>query len=157
MSGVAVRLRDLLDQRHVEYEVIHHHTDHTARQTAHDTHTPPREFAKTVFVWIDERCAMAVLPADRLVSEEKLRRALSAKLVRLASEEEFEALCPDCEMGAAPPFGNLYDLPVYVSPSLAEDEQITFNAGSHQDAIRMAYADFVKLVEPRVVPLASHD
>jgi Ala-tRNA(Pro) deacylase len=157
MPGVARRLRDLLDERGVEYKVIHHHTDHTAQQTAYDTRTPLHEFAKTVFVWIDGRFAMAVLPGDQLVSEEKLRLALSAKVVRLASEPEFEALCPDCELGAAPPFGNLYDLPVYVSPSLAEDDQITFNAGSHQNAVRMAYADFVKLAEPEVVPLGRHD
>ena len=157
VSEIPKRLLDFLESSGVKYEVIQHHTDHTAQQTAWDTHTPLHEFAKTIFVRIDELFAMAVLPGDQLVSEEKLRLALSARGVRLASEEEFEALCPDCDVGAAPPFGNLYGLPVYASPSLADDETITFNAGTHQEAIRLSYTDWLHLVEPQVVPLARHD
>jgi Ala-tRNA(Pro) deacylase len=75
----------------------------------------------------------------------------------LASEDDFERLCPDCEVGAAPPFGNLYDVPVYASTSLAADEQITFNAGTHSDAVRMLYGDFERLVKPRVLGLCKHE
>lgn len=151
------RLTKFLDQNEVEYQLIHHRTDFTARETAADTGTPPAEFAKTVFVCVDHHFAMAVLPASDLLSEEKLRLALGANAVELASEEEIADLCPDCELGAAPPFGNLYGLAVYVSPALEQDEQITFNAGSHEEAIRISYREFKRLVEPEVLPLARHD
>jgi Ala-tRNA(Pro) deacylase len=157
MTEIVERLREFLERSDVRYEVIPHHVDHTARQTAWDTHTPPEGFAKTVFVCIDDELAMAVLPADDMVSEEKLRLALSARSVRLALEEEFEDLCPDCELGAEPPFGNLYQLDVYVSPALAADPEITFNGGSHRFAVRLPYPDFARLVEPQAVPLARHD
>lgn len=151
------RLREYLDERQVDYTVVRHRRDFTARETAADTRTPPAEFAKTVFLCIDRRYAMAVLRADDFVSEEKLRLALRAEAVELADEDEILDLIPDCEVGAAPPFGNLWDLPVYASPALADDETITFNAGTHEDAIRMAFADWKHLVRPEVVPLARHD
>jgi Ala-tRNA(Pro) deacylase len=151
------RVRALLDENGVKYEVIHHRKDFTARDTALDTHTPPAEFAKTVFVCIDREFAVAVLPANDMLSETKLNLALEASGVELATEDEIRGLCPDSELGAAPPFGNLYGLPVYVSPALEADEHITFNAGTHEDAIRIAYTDFKRIVEPQVVPLARHD
>jgi Ala-tRNA(Pro) deacylase len=157
MAGIAPRLEKFLAERGVDYERIRHRKDFTAQKTAEDTHTPPVEFAKTVFVCIDGSFAMAVLPATDQVSEQKLRLALDARAVELALEEETEDLCPDCEVGAAPPFGNLWDLPVYASPALAEDERITFNAGSHEEAVRLAYAEWVRLVKPQVVPLGRHD
>jgi Ala-tRNA(Pro) deacylase len=151
------RVRGFLEENGVKFEVIHHGKDFTARETALDTHTPPAEFAKTVFVCIDGDFAVAVLPADDMVSVTKLRLSVGARGVELATEDEIRDLCPDCELGAAPPLGNLYGLSVYVSPSLEADEQITFNAGSHEDAIRIAYVDFKRLVEPQVVALARHD
>jgi Ala-tRNA(Pro) deacylase len=157
MTGIAKRLHDLLDERDVDYEILHHRDDFRAQSTAADTHTPPLEFAKTVFLWIDGKYAIAVLPATHFVAESKLARSLGAEKVRLASEFEMQDLVPECEIGAAPPFGNLYGLPVYVSPVLARDERITFNAGSHRDAVRMKYEDFERLVEPRIVPLARHE
>jgi Ala-tRNA(Pro) deacylase len=72
----------------------------------------------------------------------------------LATEKEFAALFPDSELGAMPPFGNLYNLPVYVDTSLTEDEEIVFNAGTHVDTIRIKYKDFVKLVQPKVIEAA---
>jgi Ala-tRNA(Pro) deacylase len=157
MSEILQRLHDLLDESGVNYEVIHHHPDYRADKTAEDTHTPASEFAKTVFLWIDGSYALAVLPATHTVSERKLARSLGAEEIRLASEWEMVDLCPDVEVGAAPPFGNLYDLPVYVSPLLTRDERITFNAGTHEDAVRMSYADFHRLVQPHVVPMSRHE
>ena len=151
------RLREYLDQQGVDYEMLHHREDFRAMATAVDTHTPPEEFAKTVFVWIDGKPAMAVLPADKQVALSKLRKALNAEEVRVATERDIRELCPDCELGAAPPFGNLYDLPVYASRSLAEDEEITFNGGSHTNAFRLAWRDYDKLVHPHVLALAKHD
>lgn len=151
------RLRLLLDEHAVEYQTLHHRDDFRALTTADDTHTPPREFAKTVFVWIDGSYAMVVLPATHFVAESKLARSLGAEKVRLASESEMRDLCPDCELGAAPPFGGLYGLPVYASPVLASDEQVTFNAGTHRDAVRMSWADFERLARPRITSLSRHE
>ncbi len=157
MTGIVPRLQKFLDNNRIDYQVIHHRTDYRASATAADTDTEPEEFAKTVFLWIDGRFAMAVLPALKHVALSKLRRVLDAEYVRLASERESSELCPDCDVGAAPPFGNLYDLPVYVSAALAEDEEITFNGGSHEDVIRMDFHDFEQLVRPRVLKIARYD
>jgi Ala-tRNA(Pro) deacylase len=151
------RLKTFLDGEGVSYHVIHHRADVRARETAADTDTPPEEFAKTVILWVDGDPAMAVVPASRDVALGKLRRALGAAEVRLAHEREIGVLCPDCEIGAVPPFGPLYGMPVYASPALARDEVITFNGGDHENALRMAWQDFARLVHPRVVPLAKHD
>lgn len=157
MSGIMKRLVEMLDENGIEYEVIHHHADYRARETALDTHTRPEEFAKTVFVRIDGQFGLAVLPSTHSVSVGRLGRSLEAHEVRLASEWEMKDLCPDAEVGAAPPFGNLFDLPVYVCPALTQDEHITFNAGSHTEAVRLRYGDFEKLVHPRVVHMARHE
>ena len=122
MAGIVPRLESFLDEHRVSYETIHHRKDYTARETAEDTHTPAKEFAKTVFLCIDGRYAMAVLPASEFISSKKVRRSLGAGEVRLATEGEVREACPDCDVGAAPPFGNLYNLPVYVSPALAKHD-----------------------------------
>jgi Ala-tRNA(Pro) deacylase len=151
------RLRAYLDAEGVSYHVIHHPTDYRARQAAADTGTPAEDFAKTVFVWIDGKPAMAVVPANKGVALGKLAKAVAAEEVRVARESETRELCPDCDLGAAPPFGHLYDLPVYVSVSLAQEERITFNGGTHEDAIQLAWKDFERLVGPRVVRIAKHE
>lgn len=157
MASITERLSKFLDEGGAQYEVLSHPTDYTAKETAADTHTPPEEFAKTVLLSIDGCYAMAVLPATKWVSFRRLRRALRAQDIRLATEEESRDLCPECDVGAAPPFGNLWGLPVYVSPVLMDDERITFNGGSHEDAIRMSYKDFERLVRPRIVPISKDD
>ncbi len=150
-------LHKLLDENHVEYEILHHPTDYRARATAADTHTPPVEFAKAVFLWIDGGYAVAAVPATHFVAPSRMARAIGANEIRLASEFEMADLCPDCAVGAAPPIGSLFGLPTYASPVLARDEKITFNAGTHEDAVRMRWSDFERLVEPRVVPLGRHE
>lgn len=155
MATLNQRLTAFLEAQAVDYEAIHHRRDYTAQEAAAHTHTPGREFAKTVIVWVDGSYAMAVLPAHHLIDLDKLRRALGARDVKLASEEEMRELCPDCETGAVPPFGNLYNLPVYLSTDITADEQITFNAGTHEDAIRMRYADFERLVQPHVLDFSG--
>ncbi|MDH3519788.1 MAG: hypothetical protein OEM49_04965 [Myxococcales bacterium] len=157
MSGITKRLQELLDSSGVEYTTIRHRDDFRAKTTALDTDTPLQEFAKTVFIWVDGSYAIAVLPASHFVAESKLESQLGAEKVRLASEFEMQDLCPDCEVGAAPPFGNLYGLPTYASPILARDEHITFNAGTHRDAVRMSYADYERLVRPEVMSLSRHE
>ena len=157
MSTICPRLQKLLDEAEVEYEVLHHRQDFRARTTAADTHTPEREFAKTLLLWIDGEYAIAAVPASHFLSESRLARSIGAEEVRLATEYEMENLISDCEVGAAPPFGMLYELPTSASPVLARDEQITFNAGTHRDAVRMAWADYERLVKPEVLALSRHE
>src|SRR2546422_3953333 len=126
MNRLNPRLADLLETKGVSYRSLPHGSDATSQQTAAHTHTPGREFAKTVVVRVDGEFAMAVLPAHLRVDLEKLRKWLNAREARLATEEEMARLFPDCEIGAEPPFGNLYQLPVYVSPLLSRD-RITFH------------------------------
>ena len=151
MTVIAERVRELLDANDVEYEVLHHRRDYTASEAAADTHTPGRQFAKAVIVHVAGGFAMAVLPSHHVVDTERLSFALGGKEVRLASEEEIGKLIPDCEEGAIPPFGNLYGMPVYVSPGLATSESITCVAGSHADAIRLPWRDYARLVRPRAL------
>jgi len=148
MTEIARRLRAFLEQNGVEYERIHHQRDFTAMETAAHTHTPGKQFAKAVIVKIAGECAMAVLPSHHVVDPERMGSALGGSQVELASEDEFGGLCPDCEEGAIPPFGNLYGLEVFVSPELAENERITCVAGHHAEAIRLAYRDFDRIRGP---------
>ena len=156
MSGLS-RVQQLLDAAGVDYTQIHHRRDYHAAKTALDTFTAPEEFAKTVFVWVDGKPAMAVLPANKQLAPSKLRKAIGAEQVRLATETDLKTLCSDCEPGAAPPFGVLYDLPVYASRALEEDDEITFNGGTHEEAIRMRFADWKKLAQPKMIRLARRE
>jgi Ala-tRNA(Pro) deacylase len=119
MAAAIDRLISHLESQGAKYERVHHRRDFTARQTAVDTITPEAEFAKTVFVRIDGRDAMAVLPASRFVDAMKLADSVGAREVLFADEDAIEELCPDCEIGAAPPFGNLYGLAVYASIAIS--------------------------------------
>jgi Ala-tRNA(Pro) deacylase len=146
-----------LDQYEAHYEVIPHKRDFTALSAAADTHTPPASFAKCVLVWIDNYYAMVVTTADSWVDLRMLRDSLNANDAGLVREEEMHKLFPDCELGAEPIFGNLYDLPVIVDTLLSRDEMITFNAGTHDEAIRMPFAEFARLVEPQILDCARPD
>jgi len=157
MIEITEKLLHLLNEAGVDYQVIHHPRDVLAAEAAADTDTSPECFAKTVCVCIDGSFALAVLPAAHYVSERRLRAAAVAEEVRLASEEEYARVCPDSELGAAPPFGNLYGLPVYASSALARNERITFNAGSHDCALRLSYRDFERVAEPQIVKLSRQD
>lgn len=154
MNRLSPRLASLLDDGRVPYRSLAHAPDATSQATAQHTHTPGREFAKTVVVWVDGRFGMAVLPAHRRVDLEKLRKWLNAREARLATEPEMARLFPDCEVGAEPPFGNLYQLPVYVSPLLSH-ERITFHGGSHDEAVQMNYSDFALLAKPAVIDFVA--
>jgi len=147
-------LREYLDYHLVKYVVIQHSLAFTMQEVASATHIPGKELAKTVIVEIDGRLAMAVLPASQKVELEQLRESLGAQRVTLAREDVFRDRFPECERGAMPPFGNLYDMDVYVADSLAEDEEIAFNAGSHTQLVRMSYRDFERLVQPQTLHFA---
>ena len=145
------KLTEFLDRNQIEYMTIRHSLAYNAQRIAATTHIPGKEIAKTVIVKVDGRMSMAVLPASYRINLRLLRETSGARKVEIATETEFKNLFPDCEPGAMPPFGNLYDMEVYVAESLTEDEEICFNAGTHVELIRMAYADFERLVEPVVL------
>ena len=144
------KLRQFLDAERVKYACISHSPAYTASEIAQSAHIPGRELAKVVMVTLDGRMAMAVLPANRKVDLNLLREAAGADEAKLATEEEFRLRFPDCETGAMPPFGNLYGMEVFISEQLAEDDHIAFNAGTHTEVMRLAYADFARLVKPKV-------
>lgn len=150
---IAAKIRTFLDQNGIRYVTIKHSPAFTAQAVAQSGHIPGKEMAKTVIVKLDEQMAMVVLPASRRVALDEVAAVVGTTNVRLAHEYEFKDLFPGCEIGAMPPFGNLYGLPVYVDPLLAENEQIAFNAGTHTEMIRMAYRDFASLVEPKIVAM----
>ncbi len=144
------QLKEFLDSNGVKYVTIGHSAAFTAQEIAASAHIPGKELAKTVMVDLDGRMAMAVLPASMKVDFDRLQQVSGAKQAGLADEVQFANLFPGCEVGAMPPFGNLYDMDVYVSERLAEDDEIAFNAGSHTELVRLAYADFERLVQPKV-------
>jgi len=149
------KLREFLDDQGIKYVAFPHQVAYTARQIAALTHTPNKELAKTVIVKIDGVLAMAVLPASYAVDLSLLKAAIGARNVSLAKEAEFKDQFPECEIGAMPPFGNLYGMTVYVDESLTKDEDISFNAGSHYELLQISYADFERLVKPRVLKFAG--
>src|SRR5216117_1597465 len=149
------KLKEFLDREKIKYVSIFHSTAYTAQEVAASAHITGRELAKTVIVELDGEMAMAVLPANRKIVLQDLREVTGSDKVKFASEEDFKKKFPDCETGAMPPFGNLYGMEVYVSPNLAEDDQIAFNAGSHTEVMRLAYRDFERLVKPRTARMTE--
>ena len=149
------RLKDFLDSYGVKYVVITHSVAYTAQGVAALAHVRGRELAKTVIVKLDGEFAMAVVPAAVHVDLALLKRLTGAKTAELASELEFKTRFPDCETGAMPPFGNLYGMKVFVDETLSEDKEIAFNAGSHRELMRLAWADFERLVKPTVQQIVN--
>ena len=148
-------LKQFLDSNHVKYMSVVHSPAYTAQEVAQSLHMSGRAMAKVVIVELDGDLAMAVLPATRKIVSQDLRDITGCDNVRLASEMEFKSRFPDCEVGAMPPFGNLYGMEVYASEEMARNKEIAFNAGSHVEVIRMAYADFERLVEPKVLAFTT--
>jgi len=145
------KLKDFLDSNKIKYVAVSHSEAFTAQEIAASARIPGKELAKTVMVKLDGKMAMAVLPASYMVDFDLLKKASGAKKVELAGEKDFKDMFPECDVGAMPPFGNLWDMDVFVAETLAEGEEIAFNAGSHTELIRLAYKDFERLVEPKVV------
>ena len=143
------KIKKLLDEHSIKYTIIKHSSTYTAQEIAASAHISGKELAKTVMIKFDGKMAMAVLPASYKISFDDLKEVLGVEKVRLAYEQEFMEKFPDCEVGAMPPFGNLYGLEVYVAESLADDEEIAFNACSHTELIRMRYKNFEELVKPK--------
>jgi Ala-tRNA(Pro) deacylase len=147
-------LKEFLDGHNIRYVAISHSVAYTAAGIAALTHIPGRELAKTVIVKLDGALAMAVVTASQHVDLAQLKAVTAATNVELASEDEFKAKFPDCELGAMPPFGNLYEMRVFADETLMRDKEIAFNAGSHRELIRVAWEDFERLVRPTIMRVA---
>jgi Ala-tRNA(Pro) deacylase len=148
------RLKKFLQENDVRFVTVPHSQAFTAQEIAASAHIPGKQIAKTVMVKLDGELAMAVLPATDQVSTSRLKEVTGSQDVELASEREFTDLFPDCEVGAMPPFGNLWGLWVFVDQRLREDEDIVFNAGTHTELVKLSYTDYERLVKPTVAKLS---
>jgi Ala-tRNA(Pro) deacylase len=151
--GIPTRLIEFLNQGKVRYELLHHPEAFTAQELAAIEHVKGKQHAKVVMVKAGGREIMAVLPADHRIDLDKFKQLTGAGAV-LATEAEFKALFPDCAVGTMPPFGSLYGLETYVEKSLTANESIVFEAGTHSDALKMRYADYARLAQPKVAEFA---
>lgn len=149
------KLQEYLDANQVKYQVLTHSEAYTAQEIAALQHVPGRQMAKVVMVKKDGAPIMTLLPASHRINFARLQEVLGGR-VELETEKEFRDLFPGCETGAEPPFGNLFNLEVWADTSLAEGEEIVFNAGTHRQTVRMRYEDFARLVKPRMATFAQH-
>lgn len=144
-------VKEFLDTHHINYSTIQHTPAYTAPEIAANSHIPGKCLAKVVIVKLDNKFAMVVLPAHKKVNFNLLKELTGSKKIDLASEYEFKDKFPDCEVGAMPPFGNLYDMDVFADETLTKDKEIAFNAGNHSELIKMSYKDFETLVHPNIL------
>jgi len=149
------KLKDFLDSQNIKYITITHSPAFTSQEIAASAHIPGKELAKTVMVKMDGKMVMTILPASLKIDFNLLKEASGASKVELASEQEFQDLFPECEVGAMPPFGNLYGMEVFVESHMTEDKEIAFNAGSHYELIKLSYKDFDISVKPKVIKFAT--
>jgi Ala-tRNA(Pro) deacylase len=141
-------MEEYLRENRVSFEVMGHRSAYTMPEVAAALGISGKQVAKVVIVRADDRPLMFVVPSPDRLDFAKLRDALGARSVSLAKESEFAELFPDSATGAMPPFGNLYDVPVYVDEGLAEQTDIVFRVGTHRHVMRVAYADYARLVRP---------
>lgn len=149
------QLKEFLDSNNVKYITINHSRAFTAQETAQSAHIQGKDMVKTVVIKINNKMVLAVLPSSFKIDFDLLKQAVGPGDVVLADEREFKNLFPACEVGAMPPFGNLYNMEVFVDKHLTKDKEIAFNAGKHRELIRMAYKDFERLVKPKVIKFSA--
>lgn len=153
--AIAQSVTGLLESSGIAYEILEHPQAFSAQDVAATVHVTGKEVAKTIVVNADGKFVMAVIPAPHKLILKSLKELLGAKEVRLASEGELTGLFPDCEVGAMPPFGNLYNMPVYISTALKDRKEVIFNACSHTEVIKISYADFERLVQPKAGEISA--
>jgi Ala-tRNA(Pro) deacylase len=151
------KLESYLRDNGVQFEAHTHPEAFTAQTVAASEHVSGKRLAKAVMVVCDDDMVMAVVPAHEKVELDRFKDVIGATDVRLARESEFAPRFPDCDPGAQPPFGHLYDLPTYVDESLATQGEIAVQAGTHTDTITLSYADYERLVQPRVAAFGEVD
>jgi len=147
------QIKEFLDDHHVRYLSIDHSPSYTAQEIAAVAHVSGKQFAKTVIVKAGSQFIMVVVPATEHINFSELQEWTGASDVDLAKESDFKSKFPECEVGAMPPFGNLYGMPVYISSHLVSQDQIAFNAGTHSELLKMSYQDFERLVRPKIITM----
>ena len=153
--AILKKIKAMLDEAKVPYEVYNHALAYTAQEIAAKQHFPGDEMAKVVMIEADQDLVMGVIRGNDKINLNLVRDSLGARHARLATEDEFIARFPECEIGAMPPFGNVYGLKVFVDPALEKDEYIYFNAGNHVQTVRLKFKDFAALVKPQIVRLVE--
>jgi len=151
-----MHLQSFLDQMGVHYRVSRHDTAYTAQDLAATEHIPGRQVIKPVVIRADGQFVMCALPASHRVDLEELRDQLQVRHIDLADETSLSNLFPDCELGAEPPIGRMYGMPTLMDESLIADDHVTFQAGTHQDAVTMTLADFRRVAQPEVAHFGRH-
>ncbi len=146
----AKKLVEFLEKNHTKFKIIKHDTAYTAQEIAEKAHMKGNEFAKTVMIRVDGKLAMAVLRGNDRLDLERFKKWSKAKNIELVKESDFQTAFPDCEIGAMPPFGNLYNLKVYADDLLTQDKKIFFNAGNHKELFQLSYKDWEKIVHPKI-------
>ncbi|MHC4639427.1 MAG: aminoacyl-tRNA deacylase [Planctomycetota bacterium] len=149
-------VREYLDERGVNYTVSEHQPSFTAQQVAAAEHEPGQYVAKPVIMKVDEKWVMCVLPACCKIDMHSLKQQLGAEQLELAEEKDIAKIFVDCELGAEPPFGNLYEMVTVMDKSLQKDDHIVFQGGNHHEAIHMSMEDYIELVEPKVLDFSYH-
>ncbi|MBX3009373.1 MAG: YbaK/EbsC family protein [Melioribacteraceae bacterium] len=148
------KLKEYLDSNQIRYVTIKHSLAFTAQEIAASAHIKGKDIAKTVILKVEGKLTMFVLPGSYKVDIEKVKEVLNTSNVRLADEMEFKDKFADCEIGAFPPFGNLYDIDVYCENALLQDENIAFNSCSHTQLFQMKLQDYINLVHPMILNFA---
>lgn len=154
--AIPKKIKDYLDKEKVAYQLHEHGRLFTAAEIAGAEHVPGKQMIKVVIVEADDQFLMCLLPATHYLDLDKFQKAVSAKKIRLANEQEMSNLFPDCEIGSEPPFGSLYNLKVFADKQLQEDTEVAFNAGSHNDLIKMKYEEFLRLASPNFLEIGVH-
>jgi len=149
------KLLDYLDKHQIRYVSMHHSSAYTAQEVAASAHVHGGDFAKTVIVKCDGELAMAVLPAPERIDTELLQSASGSKRVELATENEFKDRFVECEVGAMPPFGNLFGMETYLEEEMINNDRIIFNAGSHTELVQLSLKDYLSLVNPEVARIST--
>lgn len=154
--AIVAKLKKYLDENKIKYQALKHPVAYTAQEIAAAQHVPGKQVVKSVLVKADDKYVLAVLPAIHLIDTNKLKSVVKCKTLKIATEDEIAKVIPDYEVGAMPPFGNLYGLDVYADSMLKEDVEIVFNAGTHTDTVKIKYADFEKLAKPKLADFGKH-
>jgi Ala-tRNA(Pro) deacylase len=145
-----------LEENEVDFEILRHDRAYTAQEAAAAAHISGDAVAKAVMIIVDGEMGMAVLPASFRVNLDLLKEQLGAKQVKMATEKEFKDRFPDCDIGALPPFGNLYGIPIYAEERLSKEIDLAFCGGTHTEMIRMPFEEFKRLADPRILKFAYH-
>ncbi len=153
--AVCKKLRKLLDEKEIKYVMQSHSRAYTSQEIAAALHVSGNVLAKSVMVKDNGDLSMVILPANYKINFEELQKTLGKKNIQLASESNFKPLFEDCDTGAMCPFGNLYEVPVYIAKSIVDKDEIIFNAGTHTDAIRMSMGDYVNVVQPKILKISE--